>query len=33
MTYMYMYILSQLLDNTSLSEMGATVYMMGGTII
>lgn len=33
MTYMYMYILSQLLDNTSFSEMGDTVYMMGGTII
>jgi len=29
----YMYILSHLLDNTSLSEMGGTVYMMGGTII
>jgi len=33
MTYMYVYILSQLLDTTSLSEVGGTVYVMGGTII
>jgi hypothetical protein len=33
MIYMYVDILSQLLDTMSLSEMGGTVYMMGGTII
>jgi hypothetical protein len=33
MTYMYVYILSQLLDTMSLSEMCGTVCIMGETII